>query len=180
MICTAENRSIVHRSLDEEWGGVFINSRVETITPQPTAPQRTGGSAPFPLAHTIETTLGVRPNFAWEPSWLLPALLAQFCCSRRTSSRKLELDAHCPRQENAGTGQVLQCRVFSRTHLCRRVLCAVSGGGNRPGTAHWGAAAARILIEILNPNRRFLVENCPHTWGICHQPAKIGRIDQPD
>ena len=53
-------------------------------------------------------------------------------------------------------------------------------GGNRPGTAHWGAAAARILIEILNPNRRFPVENCPHTWGICHQPAKIGRIDQPD
>jgi hypothetical protein len=40
-----------HRALDEERGGVSIRSRVETITPQPTPPQRTGSSAQFPLAH---------------------------------------------------------------------------------------------------------------------------------
>jgi hypothetical protein len=54
----------------------------QTITPQPTTPQRNGGSAHFPLARTMKTTFGVRRSFAWSPSSFLPALLAQFWCTR--------------------------------------------------------------------------------------------------
>ena len=91
-----------HRALDEERGGVYIRSRVETITPQPPPPPL---SAPGVLRnflwHTLETMLGVRRNFAWALRSLLPALLAQFWGSRRTLRRKLALGAHCRREANS-------------------------------------------------------------------------------
>ena len=44
----------------------------QTITPQPTTPERNGGSAHFPLARTIETTFAVRRNFAWSRAHSFP------------------------------------------------------------------------------------------------------------
>jgi hypothetical protein len=112
-----------HRALDEVRGGVCMRSRVETITPQLTPPQRTGGSSQFshPGWHTLETTLGVRRNSSWALRSLLPALLAQFLGSRRTLRRKPALGAHCRRGANSWpTKQSLRAGVgASRPHWLR-------------------------------------------------------------
>ena len=110
------------RALDEERGGVVLRSRVETITPQPTPTQRTGGSAQFPLVQTCETTLRVRRNFSLALSSLLRALLAQLWGSRRTLSCKLTLGAHWRRGPNSWPPKKLSTKRrggISGPHRCR-------------------------------------------------------------